>query len=357
MAMRDVELREARMRGCLLGGAVGDALGASVEFLSLADIRSRFGPGGLQEYAPAYGRCGAITDDTQMTVFTAERVIRAQARNAARGICSVPSVIHGALLRWLHTQGERSQVREVPMDGWLIEQQGLFARRAPGLTCLSALCSATALGEEAQNESKGCGSVMRIAPLGLFVPLVAAGTEPSVYELACASAKSTHGHRESTVSSGFFALVLAHLMAGKPLPDAIEASKTVLMRQREAEVVLGCIQRAESLARSEAESRPEVVETLGQGWVAEEALAIALFCALRAQSFEHGVRLAVNHGGDSDSTGSLTGQLLGALWGWEVIPERWLQELELRDVIDTIARDLAAASTGGEIDLRRYPPW
>jgi ADP-ribosylglycohydrolase len=65
---------QTRVRGCLLGGAIGDALGAPVEFMRLAQIKKRFGPDGTVDYAPAYGRIGAITDDTQMTLFTAESV-------------------------------------------------------------------------------------------------------------------------------------------------------------------------------------------------------------------------------------------------------------------------------------------
>lgn len=100
------------------------------------------------------------------------------------------------------------------------------------------------------------------------------------------------------------------------------------------------------------------MERLGQGWVAEEALAISLFCALRSRTFEHGVRLAVNHGGDSDSTGSLTGQLLGTLWGEDVIPQRWLDELELRDVIEAVATDMVAVLEGEEpTGEREYPGW
>jgi len=79
-----------RIRGTLLGGAVGDALGAGIEFLGLAEIRQRFGPTGLKDYVPAYGRRGAITDDTQMSLFTAEGLIRAWVRMQERGICSVP---------------------------------------------------------------------------------------------------------------------------------------------------------------------------------------------------------------------------------------------------------------------------
>src|SRR5262249_55569046 len=102
------------------------------------------------------------------------------------------------------------------------------------------------------------------------------------------------------------------------------------------------------------------VEALGEAWVGDEALAIALYCALVAKSFEHGVVLAVNHGGDSDSTGSLTGNLLGALHGDSVIPERWLRDLELREVIEEIAADLTAVREGtfdAERESGKYPGW
>lgn len=86
-----------RVRGCLLAGAVGDALGAPVEFWSLEEIRARLGPQGVTGYLPAYGRDrGAITDDTQMTLFTAEGIIRATVRYAHRGIAHGPGVLQRA---------------------------------------------------------------------------------------------------------------------------------------------------------------------------------------------------------------------------------------------------------------------
>jgi ADP-ribosylglycohydrolase len=84
------------------------------------------------------------------------------------------------------------------------------------------------------------------------------------------------------------------------------------------------------------------IARLGQGWVAEEALAISVYCALVARSFRHGVILAVNHDGDSDSTGSIVGNLLGAMHGVKAIPAEWLEALELRDVITELADDLYA---------------
>src|ERR1051325_7460020 len=94
-----------RVRGALLGGAIGDALGAPVEFMSWEKIQTRFGPAGILDFSPAYGRIGAITDDTQMTLFTAEGLMRAFIREQLKGICSVTSVVSHAYLRWLLTQG------------------------------------------------------------------------------------------------------------------------------------------------------------------------------------------------------------------------------------------------------------
>jgi hypothetical protein len=111
---------QSRVRGCLLGGAIGDALGAPVEFMRMPQVKNRFGPDGIVDYAPAYGRIGAITDDTQMTLFTAEGLMRAFVRQNLKGICSVPSVVCHAYLRWLATQGVFPKAGlEIGKDGWL----------------------------------------------------------------------------------------------------------------------------------------------------------------------------------------------------------------------------------------------
>jgi ADP-ribosylglycohydrolase len=365
--MERVEQRPHRIEralGCLLGGALGDALGAPVEFMQLSEIRRELGTRGVVDLMPAYGRVGAITDDTQMTLFTAEGLIRARARWMARGVCDEAGVLHHALLRWLHTQGYRSPAmppRGEPWpDGWLAQQRELFSSRAPGMTCLSALKMSAHFGQEASNDSKGCGAIMRVAPIGLFVELEEGtdGAEPRVFTLACESARSTHGHATSTLASGFFALVIAHLLRGTPLRDAVSAARPFVASHPESREVSRAIDNALRVTDSPAPTTPETVERLGGGWIAEEALAVSLFCALRADSFEHGVLLAVNHSGDSDSTGSMTGQLLGALWGVERLPSGWLEQLELRDVIEQLGRDLIAAAEGklaGQDE--RYPAW
>jgi ADP-ribosylglycohydrolase len=124
--------------------------------------------------------------------------------------------------------------------------------------------------------------------------------------------------------------------------------------------VLEAVEKAEALAKS-AGTEAKVV-ALGQGWVAEEALAIALYCSLAAPNFEEAVVLAVNHSGDSDSTGAIAANICGALYGMAAIPARWLDAVELRDEITALADDLAGLRDD-TLDLdsclihERYPGW
>ena len=350
-----------RIRGSLLGGAVGDALGAAVEFLSLSEIRERFGPEGVRDYAPAYGRRGAITDDTQMTLFTAEGVLRAWVRAEERGICGVSGVIHHAYLRWLLTQGMRPEHLDerIGTDGWLFATKALHSRRAPGNTCLSALRSSDSLTgpEIARNNSKGCGGVMRVAAVGLFAGMI--GDDDRVFGMAADAAALTHGHPSGYLSAGHLAVTIAALLRGEHLPEALNAADAPLRaRERHAEVA-DAITAARALA-ARGRPSPETLETLGEGWVAEEALGLAVCCALTARNFSDGVLLAANHSGDSDSTAAITGNLLGGQFGVATIPVTWLDELELRPEIERLASDLHAVCTGqmtSEEAWDAYPGW
>jgi ADP-ribosylglycohydrolase len=140
-----------RVRGGLLGVAVGDALGAPIEFQSLSEIRASHGEAGIIDYVSDYGRHGAITDDTQMTLFTAEGLLRAWVRGMEKGISPhIPGVVHHAYLRWLLTQGEQAHNNlHVAKDGWLYSVRALHKKRSPGKTCLSALAQSEELGASA----------------------------------------------------------------------------------------------------------------------------------------------------------------------------------------------------------------
>src|SRR5437879_3997319 len=161
---------QSRFRGCLLGGAVGDALGAPVEFLDLDEIVRAYGEQGIRDYAPAYGKLGAITDDTQMTLFTAEAMLSAHLSAALES--HEPDFFRagaGSYARWLMAQeNSRLLTSATTKASWLLQQKKLFSRRAPGTTCLSALQTSRGRVTRVTNDSKGCGGVMRMAPVGMY---------------------------------------------------------------------------------------------------------------------------------------------------------------------------------------------
>lgn len=353
MASREARLHDC-CRGCLLGGAVGDALGAPVEFMSLGMIRKRFGSSGITGFEVLYGRGGAITDDTQMALFTAEGLLRSANMAEPLDLCQSG---HDALLRWLKTQGVESrhprfaEATRLDGNGWLLGVRQLHEQRAPGNTCLSALM-ARRMGTKGDplNSSKGCGGVMRMAPVGLFFcnPLQA-------FDIGCHLAATTHGHPSGFLSAGFLAAVVSVLSHSGDIHNALDTAVGELVRQPGHQECLVAVEKAIALTHTGSPT-PERVESLGRGWVGEEALSIAIYCVLAAErSFERGVLLAVNHSGDCDSTGAIAGNILGALLGRASIPQRWLDQLELAKEIEMVSDDLLTRDREDKEWARRYP--
>lgn len=341
--------RVDHFRGALLGGATGDALGAAVEFMDRTEILGWFGPQGIRDFVKVDGRLGTITDDTQLTLFCAEAVLRTHAAGARRDDLAAHATEQArSYLRWLLTQGEAQPLLDLPRS-WLLQQPDLFHRRGPGQTCLSSLRAMPALGVRAANASKGCGGVMRVAPIGLFHShwiTASASNDPTIFAAGANDAALTHGHVAGHLPAGYLALLMALLVAGVPLDEALDRSRAQLAAAADHALVLERLDRALALA-TQRPLDPDHLASLGLGWFGDEALAIALYCAVGAEQagadIETAVSFAVTHDGDSDSTGAITGSLLGAIHGEAAIPARWRKELELHDVIATVAEDLAAA--------------
>lgn len=336
-----------RIHACLLGGAIGDSLGAAIEFRKLPEIRAAF-PDGFADLPPAYGVAGAITDDTQMTLFTAEGLIRALVRHAAKGICHPPGVVHHALLRWYVTQGERPHP-EVDAVG-LVADPRLRHRRAPGNTCLAALGAARAFGAPARNDSKGCGTIMRVAPIAFVAP-------DRVRDLALETSALTHGHRTGQEAAAAWALILAALGADPDIERAAGACLGAFGPETDT-----ALRRALAARR---DGRPETVESFaasaadGPGWVAEEALAVALYACLCADGDpERGLTIAVTHTGDSDSTGAIAGNALGLMVPDAILSHRWAAQVECTDLLARLSTDLAfAIERDAEALFDAYPGW
>jgi ADP-ribosylglycohydrolase len=338
-----------RFRGCLLGGAIGDALGYPIEFDNTHSIITRWGASPPAPLAFADDVPAIISDDTQMTLFTAEGLISAAepAEQLDR--------IHQAYLRWFATQ----TVIVAPAGGWLMTVARLHARRAPGNTCLSSLSAQSEAFHRPSvsappNDSKGCGAIMRSAPIGL-----AAASRDAAFELGRDAGVLTHGHPSGYLSAAYFASLIHDLSRGGDLRDAIDAADTLLACEFGAAETQRFVALAKELALGGPPTATEL-EALGGGWTGESALAIALGCVLtNADGTPDAVAStlwrAVAHGGDSDSTGSLVGNLLGAQHGDAALPPRWLEEVELREVTESLASDLYdRAVLGARMDRDRY---
>ncbi|OKI22615.1 ADP-ribosylglycohydrolase family protein [Streptomyces sp. CB03911] len=328
----------SRVRGCLLGGAIGDALGAGIEFESLEKIQAAHGPQGVTGYVPAYGRTGAITDDTQMSLFTVDGLIRAHIRRDSGG-WHPPTDVHLAYLRWAATQRDWGPDERRPDLGWLGREEWLYAQRAPGQACLSGLSGPQAdrlgtLDAPKNPHSKGCGTVMRAAPFGLLT-----SWEPGlVFQLAVECSVLTHGHPTGYLSAGALAVIVHTVARGGTLEEGVHLALALLSERPSHEETTAALRGALDAVRA-GEPSAERVEALGEGWVAEEALAIGVYCALVAYDVKSGLLLAVNHSGDSDSTGAICGNLLGALHGDTALPPELLAALEGRGTILELADD------------------
>lgn len=355
--------------GSLIGGAIGDALGYPVEFMSYSDIIRRYGKCGIQRYKKDFKTgLALISDDTQMTLFTADGLLVGETRGSMRGIAaSRESYILNAYHNWYDCQCG-SSIAEDPkawskLEGnldtnisWLSYLPEMHQQRAPGNTCLSALRSGKyGTTDDPINRSKGCGGIMRVAPVSLYYNYIKETQREQLEDIcyiAANVAALTHGHPLGYMPAAALAhIVFRAAYGGCPcengLHGILKECREIMRDMFDSEpqlsylpTMLSLMERAEELA---ANDRPDAenIETLGGGWVAEETLAIALYCCLRyPNDFSKAVVAAVNHSGDSDSTGAVTGNIMGALLGYEKIDSAWLKDLELRDVIEEVAVDL-----------------
>jgi ADP-ribosylglycohydrolase len=310
--------------------------------MSLSRICADYGGNGIRDFATFAGRKGTITDETQMTLFTAEGLIRGLVHERREASVDYSRSTASAYLRWLLTQGEDNKHGLdplVPAAGWLYRTKELHARRAPGRSCRAALRDATELGQVAPSESKGCGGVIRVAPVGLFATSV-----QESFDLGCEVAALTHGHPTGRLAAGALAAMIAALRQGAQLPGAVELALRCLAEERDHEETSAALELALELD-SDGSDSDQAIAKLGRGWYAHEALAIATYCALVTPNIREGVIMAVNHDGDSDSTGSIAGNILGTICGEESIPAPWLKRLQLRNVITEVADDLYMCKT------------
>lgn len=342
MAEQSTIKRNDKIRGSMIGGAVGDALGYQIEFHQgvTPKMITRF-----------ISEIGIISDDTQMTLFTACGLLWRQTRGYLRGIAMRPQeAIYLAYLDWLGTQ---QRVKEHAPISWIKDIPELNVLRDPGITCLEALNSGKfGTLEEPINNSKGCGGVMRIAPIALYY------NEDIIGDFSAKSCALTHGHPLAILSAYVLGYIIYYVLSDYPMKKAVETAiqkmndwtaegvdknqKPIKIRYKNEKVELTeLLNKAIILAESDIEDQ-DAIRQLGMGWVADEAVAIAIYCSLKYKdNFEDAIVAAANHDGDSDSTAAITGNIVGARVGYKNIPDYYKNNVELKDIILELSDDLA----------------
>lgn len=344
----------SRVHACLMGGALGDSFGYLVEFDDLAAIRRKFGVDGLFDLSQATGPVH-FSDDTQLTLYTVDGLADAL-EWAQQGVPADPTAcLWLAYLRWLRSQGEKPVLDSAPLPPlrWIDGQQILQHQRHPGQACLASLKTGEmgTLLRPINVEAKGCGSVMRSAPFGLISHL-----EPStIAQLSMNAAALTHGHPVAIQASAAFSWLIYQLaVAELALPEAVTSMLDYLRSLPAEPDLLARLETAINLSSLEMLDGDQLCDAIGEGWVAEEALAVAVYAVLSTANettgatptahFLAAMRTAANHRGDSDSTASIAGNILGAFYGQTCLPEGWLQLAEAPELIHEMAEALLRAS-------------
>ena len=373
------------IRGCLMAGAAGDALGYPVEFMGRNAILAQYGNKGITQFEIDRNGKALVSDDTQMTLFTANGMLMGLTRGYMRGIGGEPeNYVDGAYIDWYYTQTGRKKPMFGDMDfhyTWLRDMPELAHRRAPGTTCMSA-CEKLLQHERPTNNSKGCGGIMRVAPMGLLDAAYLVMNDRGLYptkRLAEAGAKiasTTHLHPLGYLPAALMTLLISRIVPLTPeevkssIYQIVQDGLDVMMEMGEdghngdKEYLRELTCRAVDLSKSDVPDA-DAIRQLGEGWTAEEAWAVSLYCALHhIDSTKDAIIAAVNHDGDSDSTGSITGNIMGAIYGYDAItrehlfcPEgkRFENTIELHNIILALADDLYTGCIISEYDPIETP--
>lgn len=326
--------------GCLFGLAYGDALGRPTEFLTVAEIVHRYGPGGPRELD---GDPALVIDDTQMTL-------------------AVAWALHDAA-HHAPEPADPQVLAELLRQRFLAWAASPDNNRAPGNTCLRA-CADLSRGIPWQQASvagaKGCGANMRVAPVAL-VPGYDLDRLAGVAQL---QAGLTHGHPTALAASELTAYAIRVLREGAGLAEVPGLLRARCHDQRTTyrhewlgplwqrsgddtpdqfiargwDECLAVLDRLDAAVVRHDDGEDPCRQT-GAGWVAEEALATGLLCALRhAQDPVGGLARAATTSGDSDSIACLAGAFLGATHGMTAWPAGWASRIEYADQLAALGR-------------------
>lgn len=340
-------------RGCLVGGAVGDALGAPVRFMTLTEIKEKYGECGINNIVLGRKGRAELTENTQLTLFTAEGLLRAECRGNNIGVSDVLHCMYHSYLRWTYTQGLGVIEEEKDIyDGILIKQKDFYTKKINRPNYLISIINGEiGVIEKPINLNRDCRGIMRVAPIGLFY-------RPNyTMNKATDCVAITHGDHLAQISAGIFTYIISDISVGVNIEDAIEDSIKELSKYNNVLRIKDLIEKAKVLATNK-KSDEICIKELGNGWLPEEMLAIAVFCSLRYKNnFEQAIIAAVNIDGDSSTVASMVGNILGIYLGISKVPKKWSNKVELIDILLKISDDLLIGYCDESEWWSKYPAY
>jgi ADP-ribosylglycohydrolase len=297
-----------KAKGIMYGLAIGDAFGWPTEFLKIPEIKSKYGSAGITDLPdPAI-----FTDDTQMTIAVAKALIGC----GERGVDTIMEAIRDEFIKWLHDPNNN---------------------RAPGDACMkgaSNLEKGIPWKKSGVSHSKGCGSAMRVAPIGYFYQ----DNPDKLREVAHASGLCTHGHKTG-IAASIGAAYLVKLALDRTDPVEMIPKLLKFTNGISDEFDQAILKINECLAWDDQE---KALSYLGEGWIGEEAVALALYCFLKhPQDYRKVIIRAANTNGDSDSIACIVGSISGAYLGIDAIPADWIRRIENSGCLGKLAEGLA----------------
>ena len=337
----------AHYEGCILGGAIGDALGAPVEFMKLSEIYKKFGSKGITLKSFLESKTPLeFSDDTQMTFFTADGMLKSSIKNHSKYKIDFMDV-YESYRDWLNTQ-IGGQIDK----GWISRIKELYQVKAPGNTCIASIMdNIPGTITNKINNSKGNGGVMRVAPIGLLYY-----RNPNMaFKVAEACTALTHSNPDAYLSAGMFASIISHIIQGKTLDEAVNKSIVILKRQENSENIINKIKQAIDLAKDNINSQ-DAIKSIGEGNIGSEALSLAIYSALKNKmNFSKSIETAANINGDSDTVAAITGNIVGAFQGINGLPKKVLSILTNFRELKILSRDLFVKPNNIHNKTERYP--
>lgn len=308
-----MKINKANYRGCLLGGAVGDA----------------------KAYGIRENNRDLISDNTQLTTFTVDGLIWADDRAVNKGVYAYIPCLFYSYQKWYYTQTGSLADKGYAfiLDGEILNWEELFARRGQGMTSMTALSGSIhnkfGTFKNRINNSKGCGSITRSAPIGLYF----CKNEVSAFSIACESAALTHGHIDAMLSTGYFAYIISGIVQGGEIKDVCMEGLAQLKQVEGHENCYEKIKKAILLSNDDMKVI-DAMHEIGTGNTAEEAMALAVYLSIKYEdNFEGAIVTATKYDGNKDSLGAICGNIMGTYLGDYDIPYKWIQKLELSELM------------------------